>query len=62
MTAKQAKKLKKGDKVVYKKYAKQGTQTETTVDYVAFNPLYREYFIATTDGLGGYHKHMDLAT
>lgn len=61
MTARQAKQLKKGDKVVHKgfKYMT-GKSDTTTVEYVSFNPICGQYFIATMDGWGGYHKSMDL--
>ena len=63
MTAKQARKLKKGDKVIAKQYKylyRDGAPKATAVDYVSYNPTCGQYFIATTDGWGGYHKRMDL--
>ena len=65
MTAKQAKKLKRGDRVIQKNYASDymhATSEETTVEYVSFNPDCGQYFIATTDGWGAYHKRMKLVT
>ena len=58
MTAQQAKKLKPGDKVRMKKY-KNFKVEDLTVEYVSFNPTCCQYFIATTDGWGGYHKRME---
>ena len=61
MTAKQAKKLKKGDKVVLKHRKCFNSKPEVTaVEYVSYNADCMMYFIATTDGWGGYHKSMDL--
>ena len=61
VTAKQAKKLKKGDKVVHKDFKYMvGKSEETTVEYVSFNPICGQYFIATMDGWGGYHKSVNL--
>ena len=61
MTAKQAKQLKKGDKVVHKDFKYMtGKSDITNVEYVSFNPICGQYFIETTDGWGGYHKSMDL--
>ena len=60
MTAKQAKMLKRGDKVIRKRLKSWEEQEVTTVEYVSFNPTCNQYFIATTDGWGGYHKQMEL--
>lgn len=63
MTAKQAKKLKRGDRVIHKRRGcMEKKQYETTVEYVSYNPIARQYFIATMDGWGGYHKDMEVVT
>ena len=66
MTAKEAKHLKHGDKVIPKydawEIGKYGKPCVKTVDYVSYDPYGFEYRIVTTDGRSRGHKHMKLVT
>lgn len=63
MTARQAKKLKKGDKIVLKRRKHNFTTAIEieTVDYVSYNPHCGLYFIGTVGGWGHYHRDVELA-
>ena len=66
MTAKQAKRLKPGDKVIPKydafEIGKYGRPLEKTVDHVWYDKFGCEYLIHTDDGHVRGHKYMKLAT
>lgn len=64
MTAKEAKYLKHGDKVIRKLYADEVGKKyafEETVDYVVYNPSTSEYDIVTMKGHCIPHKRAKIA-